>query len=117
MRKDMDNKNRKNFFISISNLNSNQWSRRELESPGQYECCCCCCSVCFVCVCVYVCFFNLWARGLIVFFLAGVCNFFFNWLVAGTAKKKHTQSQRKTKIVNIQIFKFSVGLTNNDYFF
>jgi hypothetical protein len=62
-----------------------------------------------------VCFFNLWARGLIVF-LAGVCNFF-NWLVAGTAKKKHTQSQRKTKIVNIQIFKFSVGLTKNDYFF
>jgi hypothetical protein len=47
-------------------------------------------------------------------FLDGVC-YLFNWLVAGTAKEKHTQKSKKKKnFVNIQIFnpKFSaLGLT------
>ncbi len=38
-------------------------------------------------------------------FLDGVC-YLFNWLVAGTAKEKHTQKSKKKKILSI--FKYLI---------
>ena len=88
---------KKNYFLfnfQSSNFNSNQWSRRSWvigESAGLF------CVFC-VCVCVFVCcvFCLSLGKGSLNFF-AGVC-YLFNWLVAGTAKEKHTQKSKKKKI-------------------